>query len=163
MKTYLSLLKPGLEANNPLVHLFWCSRIPFQCPSLSVCLTMLSRLHHTLLYSCISFSVAISPPFSPTSYHKCYFLDGSFDPAAGPCYERIGFGASLCCYTGENCGQNGLCLGSPNGPVSSYDNGVSIWRRSCTDITWQDDACLAIAYSQSPIRYKLVFLRMSQG
>lgn len=132
MKTHLSLSDTVLEANDPLVYVFWYLTIPFQYPSLSVCPTMLSRLHHTLLYSSVSLLVAAFPAFGPESYHKCYFLDGSFDPAGGSCYGHVG--ASLCCYSGENCARKGLCLASPNGPGGQYDNDSSIWRRSCTDI-----------------------------
>lgn len=111
---------------------------------------MLLSLRHTLLYSSILLLVAAFPPFGPESDHKCYFLDGSFDPAGGPCYGAVG--ASMCCYSGENCDPTGLCLASPNGPVGQYDNGSSIWRRSCTDVTWQDSACLAIAYGKTTFR-----------
>ena len=107
---------------------------------------MLSRLRHALLYSSIPLFVAAFAPFGPESNHECFFIDGSFDPAGGPCYGNVG--ASMCCYSGENCQSSGLCLASPNGPVGQYDNGSSIWRRSCTDITWQDSACLAIAYGK---------------
>lgn len=120
---------------------------------------MLSKLPHTLLY--FSFLVAAFSPFPPESSHQCFFIDGSFDHAGGPCYGNVG--ASMCCYTGENCQPNSaLCLTSPNGPVGPYDNGSSIWRRSCTDVTWQDAACLAIAYGKSPYYSELVYLRMSQ-
>ena len=122
--------------------------------ALSILSTMMpSKLHHTLtlLYSSLPLLVAANPasqPFPPESSHKCYFIDGSYDPAGGPCYENVG--ASMCCYTGEGChSSSGLCLTSPNGPVGPYDDGSSIWRRSCTDLTWQDPACLAIAYGRA--------------
>ena len=61
----------------------------------------------------------------------------------------------MCCYTGENClSGSGLCLASPNGPVGPNDNKSSIWRRSCTDLTWQDPACLAIAYGRAHLSLK---------
>ncbi|KAM0794043.1 hypothetical protein BDR22DRAFT_967979 [Usnea florida] len=104
---------------------------------------MLSTLRHAFLYSSFPL-VAASPPFRAKNDHECWFIDGSLDLAGGPCYH--GVGASMCCYTGENCLPNGLCIATPNGPVGPYDNSSSIWRRSCTDITWQDLACLAIAY-----------------
>ena len=115
---------------------------------------MLFILYHTLLYSIISLLDAASAPFGVDSKHKCYFLDGSFDPVGGPCYENVD--ASMCCYSGvQDCGLNGLCLDKPNGPVGEYDNESSIWRRSCTDYTWQDPACLAIAYNWSISRKSL--------
>ena len=62
----------------------------------------------------------------------------------------------MCCYSGEDCHpDSALCLASPNGPLGLYDNGSSIWRRSCTDAAWQDPACLAIAYGKTPFRWKL--------
>ena len=124
---------------------------------------MLFRLCYALLYSSTSLLVASFSPFGPESNHECYFIDGTFDPAGGPCYGNVG--ASMCCYSGESCQpQSGLCLASPNGPVGQYDmNGSSIWRRSCTDVTWQDDACLAVAYGKKSSHLELVFLKMSQA
>ena len=115
----------------------------------SISSIMLSKLSHALLYSTIWLLVAAFSPFPPESSHKCYFIDGSYDPVGGPCYGNVG--ASMCCYSGENCYPgSALCLTSPHGPVGPYDNGSSIWRRSCTDFTWQDGACLAIAYGKTP-------------
>ena len=105
---------------------------------------MLRILLFTTLYSSFSLLVATFAPFAPESSHKCYFIDGTFDPAGGPCYGNVG--ASMCCYQDESCHPSALCLASPYGPVGKYDANESIWRRSCTDITWQDKACLAIAH-----------------
>ena len=130
-----------------------CFRPFFYTHPLSIFSAMPSKLHHTLtlLYSSVSVLVAAnsnSSPFPPESSHKCYFIDGSYDPTGGPCYGNVG--ASMCCYAGEEClFGSGLCLASPNGPVGPHDNGSSIWRRSCTDFTWQDPACLAIAYGRA--------------
>ena len=109
------------------------------------------KLHHTLWWYCgVLLLVAAFSPFPPESSHKCYFIDGSFDPDGGPCYGNVG--ASMCCYRGEDCYPNSaLCLASQHGPLGSYDNGSSIWRRSCTDADWQDPACLAIAYGKSSL------------
>ncbi|KAL9596527.1 MAG: hypothetical protein Q9219_005748 [cf. Caloplaca sp. 3 TL-2023] len=99
-------------------------------------------------YSISLFSVCASAsshsPFPPESSHKCYFIDGSFDPAGGPCYSNVG--ASMCCYDGEKCDdESTLCLSDPNGPVGEHEDGVSIWRRSgvesvqlsnCSDTTF---------------------------
>ena len=123
---------------------------------------MLFNLHHKfiLLYPSISLVVASFPPLPPENSDKCYFIDGSFDPAGGPCYGCC-VGASMCCYSGENC-SDGLCLSNPNGPVGLYDNGSSIWRRSCTDVTWQDPACLAIGYGKSPLSLRACVLEISR-
>lgn len=150
MDTYLT----GNHASQPDVRavLPSCSRPFFYAHTLSIFSAMPSRLHPTLtlLYFSVPLLVAADSPFSPfppESSHKCYFIDGSFDPAGGPCYGNVG--ASMCCYTGERClPGSGLCLASPNGNVAPHDNGSSIWRRSCTDTTWQDPACLAIAYGR---------------
>ena len=76
----------------------------------------------------------------------CYFIDGSRDEAASPCFDLNLVGASMCCFSDETCLAEGLCAGSsPHGPVGEYDNGSSIWRRSCSDKEWRDMACLAIA------------------
>lgn len=92
-------------------------------------------------------ALASFSPFPPESEHKCYFLDGTFDSTGGPCYSNVG--ASMCCYSGESCLEDsGLCLADPNGTPGQYDNGSSIWRRSCTDIAWQDAACLAVAWGR---------------
>lgn len=100
-------------------------------------------------------TVALTP-ISTESSPKCYFIDGSFDPAGGPCYGNVG--ASMCCYDGEECvSLSGLCLATPNGLAGQYDNGSSIWRRSCTDVTWQDPACLAIAYSEHSLLKGSIF------
>ena len=110
---------------------------------------MLSRSHRAFksLYTCISLVVATSSPFPPEGDHKCYFIDGSFDDDGGLC--NLLTGASMCCYSGENCHpDSGLCIANPNGPVGPHDNWSSIWRRSCTDLTWQDPACLAVAYGK---------------
>ncbi len=114
---------------------------------------MLSKLSHTLLNASNEKRDASFSPLPPDSSHKCYFIDGSYDPAGGPCYDPMTVGASMCCYNGENCYLgSALCMASPNGPVGPNDNGSSIWRRSCTDFTWQDPACLAIAYGKTPFR-----------
>ena len=121
------------------------------------------KIHHTLtlLYFSVSLLVAANPPskpFPPESSHKCYFIDGSYDPAGGPCYGNVG--ASMCCYTGKGClFGSGLCLARPNGPVGPDDNGSSIWRRSCTDLTWQDPACLAIAYGRAYLSLRACILK----
>lgn len=121
---------------------------------------MLFNIYCALLHSSISFLVAGFTPFAPESSHKCYFIDGTCDSAGGPCYGNVG--ASMCCYSGDDCHPSGLCLASPSGPVGQYDNGSAIWRRSCTDFTWQDGACLAIAYSKTSFSQTLIFSRMSQ-
>lgn len=116
----------------------------------TTCSTMPSKPYPNLLcLSVLLFSSSITAfaPFAPESAHKCYFLDGIFDKRGGPCYG--GVGASMCCYSDEQCDLTGLCLASPNGPVGQYDhNKTSIWRRSCTDETWQDPACFAIGYGK---------------
>ena len=86
--------------------------------------------------------------FSPTGGGACYNIDGTKDAPSSACYFLSSVGASMCCWSGEECRPDGLCTGSPDGPVAAYDNAVSIWRRSCTDFTWQDPACVAIAPSE---------------
>ena len=118
------------------------------------------NIYPFLCYLTLFLANALSPPWAPEGDHKCYFLDGTFDLNGGPCYSNVG--ASLCCYSGETCtASSGLCIASPNGNVGTYDNGSSIWRRSCTDVAWQDDACLAIAYGKAwtPC-YEQMFLKM---
>ena len=89
----------------------------------------------------------VLPLFLPKATINAISIDGSYDPAGGPCHGNVG--ASMCCYSGEICSIGStLCVASPNGPVGQYDNGSSIWRRSCTDVTWQDPACFAIAYRE---------------
>ena len=80
----------------------------------------------------------------------CYFIDGSNDTSSRPCYALDTVGASMCCNSGEGCRPDGLCNGSPQygETLGPYDGGKSIWRRSCSDITWQDAACIAIAPSE---------------
>ena len=113
----------------------------------STCSMMLPNVHQILLGLCASLLASASSPFPPESDHKCYFIDGTFDAAGGPCYSNVG--ASLCCYSGENCTHDALCLAAPNGTPGPHDNGSSIWRRSCTDSTWQDPGCPPIAYGES--------------
>ena len=141
----------SVAARRPSCPTFIFSSL-FYTYALSILSAMPSKIHYplTLLYLSVSLLLAANPPSSPLppeNDHKCYFIDGSYDPAGGPCYENVG--ASMCCYTGEGCAYgSGLCLASPNGPVGPHDNGSSIWRRSCTDVTWQDLACLAVAYGR---------------
>lgn len=127
------------------------SFILFLSASKSVLHMMSSKVYQGLLcLETLLFARAFTP-FAPESSHKCYFIDGNFDAAGGPCYGNVG--ASMCCYGGEQCVEgSGLCLAEPNGVPGPYDNGSSIWRRSCTDVTWQDGACLAIAYGESHCR-----------
>ena len=133
-------------------HLDVRANLPFYLHSLnymqifSTFSMMVSKFHHALKW--LYFSISFLDAASSDSSHKCYFIDGSFDPAGGPCYSNVD--ASMCCYSGEDCHwSSGLCLTGPNGPTGPDDGGSSIWRRSCTDFTWQDPACLGIAYRKS--------------
>lgn len=81
----------------------------------------------------------------PAGTGDCYFIDGSRDNGAKPCYQLSTLGSSMCCTQDEECRSDGLCLSTPVGEaVGPYDKGKAIWRRSCSDFTWQDAACQAI-------------------
>ena len=75
---------------------------------------------------------------------ECYDIYGDPHSNAVPCYVLDTVGASMCCDDTETCRPDGLCKGNPNGFTGPYDNGSAIWRRYCTDYTWQHPACLAI-------------------
>lgn len=80
----------------------------------------------------------------------CYNIDGSRDKGSSACYDLDTVGASMCCVGTEKCRVDGLCTGSPRGLVGPYDDDTAFWRRSCTDYTWQDPACMAIASCRNP-------------
>ena len=83
---------------------------------------------------------------------SCYNIDGSLVEGTEPCYDLNTVDASMCCYGDDKCLPEGLCAGSsPHGPVGEFDDNSSIWRKSCSDKTWKNRACLAIA----PCRYFL--------
>lgn len=88
--------------------------------------------------------------FSPSGEGPCYNIDGSHDTASSACYLLDTVGASMCCRSTEECRLDGLCASPPYGLVGQYDNRKAIRRRSCTDYTWQDPACLAIGACRSP-------------
>ena len=89
--------------------------------------------------------------FPPAGGGPCYYIDGTVDRVASACYPLNTVGASMCCFANEKCLAEGLCLGAPLGLVGQYDDGMAIWRRSCSDYMWQDPACLAIAPGRPPI------------
>lgn len=102
-----------------------------------------------MLFFALVIIIAHVAAFPPTGTGTCYYLDGTMDEAASACYYLRSVGASMCCYSGESCLSSGLCLNSPAGLVGPNDGGKSIWRRSCSDYTWQDPACIAIAPCKS--------------
>lgn len=98
-----------------------------------------------LLYSTVPLLYLFASAFLADGDGVCYYLDGSKNSEAKPCYALDRVGASMCCESTEDCRPDGLCMGDPNGLVGPYDNGTAFWRRSCTDFTWQDPACIALA------------------
>ena len=102
-----------------------------------------------MLFFVLAIIIAHVAAFPPTGTGTCYNLDGTVDGAASACYYLDSVGASMCCYPNEDCLPNGLCTGSPAGLVGPNDGGKAIWRRSCSDYTWQDPACIAIAPCKS--------------
>src|SRR5579862_2139585 len=87
----------------------------------------------------------IASPISANSL--CYWIDGTEASGFSPCPPPKSVGASMCCNArdGLKCSRLGLCESAPCGPPGPYDNDTSYWRAGCSDKTWQDPACLAIA------------------
>jgi hypothetical protein len=97
-----------------------------------------------MLLTLVSFSFLV---FSPLVESFCYWIDGLEATSNSPCYSLNSVGASMCCDApdGFGCIAPGICKSTPNGPVGPHDNGSSYWRAACSDNTWQDPACLAMA------------------
>lgn len=80
----------------------------------------------------------------------CFWIDGSVAKGHTACYDLNTVGASMCCAKDSpnfgSCTPGGLCqyLGF-SGAQGPLDNGTSFWRDSCSDRTWLDPACLAMA------------------
>ena len=110
----------------------------------------------TMLFLVLASVVSFTTAWTPTDSGPCYFINGSRDVVGSPCYDLKTVGASMCCdrQTGDDCIQPGLCADAPFGAVGPYDNDQSIWRRSCSDYTWQDPACFAIAARKYSTRSK---------
>lgn len=82
---------------------------------------------------------------------NCFWLDGSQAIDLLPCHDLGRVGAAMCCGDKEDCVKEGLCTNSLNGLEGPYDNGKSIWRRACSDRSWQDPACMAFGPCEPPI------------
>lgn len=101
-----------------------------------------------LIYLCLGFIRIVA------SGH-CFWIDGSVAEGHTPGYDLNTVGASMCCATDTleyiSSTHGGICLYNINeGPQGPYDHqGVSFWRDSCTDPTWKDPACLAMAPCKS--------------
>ena len=63
---------------------------------------------------------------------QCYFPDGSVDSSSTPCDTSSD--NSACCGPGNACLSNGYCF-------TYVDTMLGLGRQSCTDKTWQSDAC----------------------
>jgi hypothetical protein len=98
-----------------------------------------------MLFFVLPIIIPLVTAFPPTGEGTCYNIDGSIDRFSSACYFLSSVGASMCCQGNEEYLHDGLCAGAPNGPVGPDDDNKAIWRRSCSDYTWQDPACLAIA------------------
>lgn len=77
-------------------------------------LTLLLIYYHTLLAHGACYNPDQSVPSKPYS----------------PCDTAIGV-HSACCATGDQCTENGYCLGNAN----------YVYRGGCTDISWQSSNC----------------------
>ncbi len=98
-----------------------------------------------MLFFVLAIIIPLVTAFPPTGDGTCYNIDGSIDHFTSACYYLNTVGASMCCQNDEDCLHDGLCTGAPKGPVGPDDDNKAIWRRSCSDYTWQNGACLAIA------------------
>lgn len=105
---------------------------------------MPSRSHQSFVLILLPI-IAAFRTFPPTGEGTCYNIDGSTEATVSACYSLDSVGASMCCHRSDLCNQDGLCITVPRGLIGTYDEGRSIWRRSCSDYTWQDPACLAMA------------------
>ena len=98
-----------------------------------------------MLFFVLAIIILFVTAFPPTGEGPCYYIDGRIEQSGSACYYLNSVGASMCCASHEDCLPSGLCTGAPNGPVGPNEDNKAIWRRSCSDYTWQDGACLAIA------------------
>ena len=82
----------------------------------------------------LHFLIVCSYTILPTRA-TCHFPNGTAKAsrAERPCNDSPGV-QSMCCNL-RSCRGDGLCI--------PYDNG-HLWRGSCTDPTWKDDACLQL-------------------
>ncbi|KAK6516846.1 hypothetical protein TWF506_006731 [Arthrobotrys conoides] len=102
-------------------------------PPLSTYLTAISILSSTVL---AQIHIAIVP--------ECYFPDGTLSPSYSghsACNKGAAVKETMCCALGNRrtddmdlCISNGLCL----------DSNGTYYRASCTDETWESEACLKI-------------------
>jgi len=79
----------------------------------------------------LSFSVAfVSLAVPAAAASQCFYPDGvTIEPNHTPCNTTVT--NSACCLPQDSCTGNGLCLGTTN----------FNYRGSCTDKTWQSNAC----------------------
>lgn len=88
--------------------------------------------------------------FSLVASGRCFWIDGTEVINRFPCYDLNSVGASMCCdstlrdyFVGCD---HGICVFNfTQGVEGPNDEGSSFWRDSCTDPTWMDPACLAMA------------------
>ena len=102
----------------------------------------------------IVFFICLCLSFKQTASGDCFWIDGTVAKGHTAGYDLNSVGASMCCaqdspsFTSFLPG--GICqyqnTGGAQGP---HDNGSSFWRDSCSDRTWQDPACLAMAPCRS--------------
>ena len=90
-------------------------------------------------------ALSLSAGFLLTCGGTCFFIDGSIDQSSSPCYVLTSVGASVCYRDGETCQEGSLCAGDSGDLVGPNDENNAIWRRMCSDYTWQDPACFASA------------------
>ena len=103
----------------------------------------------SMLFSVLAVIIHVIAASPPTGNGPCYYIDGSLDESTSACYYLDTVGASICCQSDEDCLSSGSCTGAPDGPIGPDDDDKAIWRRSCSDYTGQDLACLTIAPCKS--------------
>ena len=80
----------------------------------------------------------------------CYWIDGTEAANRFACFDTNKNGASMCCDEASSpffssC-TGGICAYTyASGVQGLYDDGLSLWRDSCTDPTWRDPACVKMA------------------
>ena len=65
----------------------------------------------------------------------CYWPNGEAKSLTGTVSCNSTGQYSACCMAGDECTTNGLCKAPSDGNINWY------WRQTCTDPTWQSDAC----------------------
>lgn len=90
------------------------------------------------------------PVFIAIVNSTCFWIDGTEASNRFTCNNLSGVGASMCCDSKndpvfDKC-INGICAYNFTiGVQGVYDGEQSFWRDSCTDPSWKDPACLAMA------------------